>query len=183
MIIAIVSDRKLQTMLRFLTLVMLCAVIGVQIGFAKGESMKKEDFQVSVNGRHVELTPSPISKDGTWFVPLKPFAKQLGLKVEYPQGTEMVVLCGGVESELCVPLEFQNADEGAINIGGVTYVEPAHISKTFGFEVYKPSVNQLEVIHPTHLAPEFTLPDLDGAPRHLRDFRGKKTFLYVWGSW
>ena len=34
-----------------------------------------------------------------------------------------------------------------------------------------------------HLAPEFTLPDLEGTSKHLRDFRGKKTLLYVWGSW
>lgn len=183
MITAIVSGRKLQTMFGFLALVMLCAVVGVQIGFTKGEGMKKEDFQMSVDGHRVEFTVSPISKDGTWFVPLKPFAEQLGLKVEYSQGTEMVVLCGGVESELCVSLQFQSADDGAIDIDGATYVQPEHIAKTFGFEVYKPSANQLEVIHPTRLAPEFTLPDLEDIPRRLRDFRGKKTFLYVWGSW
>ena len=183
MIIATVSERKLKTLLRFLTFVVLCTVIGVQIGFTKGDSMKKEDFQVSVNGQRVEFTLSPISKDGTWFVPLKPFAEQLGLKVDYPQGTEMVVLCGGVESELCVPLKFQSGNEGAIDIGGVTYVEPAYISKTFGFQVDKPSANQVEVIYPIRLAPEFTLPDLEGTPRHLRDFRGKKTFLYIWASW
>ncbi len=183
MIIATVSDRKLKTMVGFLTLVMLCAVIGVQVGFTKGESMKKEDFQVSVNGQRVEFTLSPISKDGTWFVPLKPFAEQLGLKVEYPQGTEMMVLCGGVESELCVPLQFQDNKEGAVKINGVTYVEPTYISKTFDFEIYKASANRLEVIHPVHLAPKFTLLDLQDTPRSLRDFRGKKTFLYVWGSW
>ncbi len=183
MISAVVSGRKLKTMIGFLTLVMLYAVVGVQIGFTKGEDMKKEDFQVSVNGRRVEFTLSPISKDGTWFVPLKPFAEQLGLKVEYPQGTEMVVLCGGVEAELCVPLQFQDGEDGVVDIDGVTYLQPAPISETFGFETYKPSANRLEVIHPTRLAPEFTLPDLEGTPRHLRDFRGKKTFLYVWGSW
>ena len=183
MIIAIVLERKLQTMVGFLTLVMLCAVVGVQVGFTKGEGMKKADFQMSVDGQRVEFTPLPIFKDGTWLVPLKPFAEQLGLKVEYPPGTEMVVLCGGVESELCVPLGFQSGGDGAVEIDGVTYVQPAHISKTFGFEVYKTSANQLEVIHPIHLAPEFTLPDLEDIPRRLQDFRGKKTFLYVWGSW
>ncbi len=183
MIMAIGSDRNLKSLFRFLTLVMFCAVLGGQIGFAKGDDMKKEDFQVSVDGRRVEFNPSPVFKAGTWFVPLKPFAQQLGLKVEYPQGTEMVVLCGGVESELCVPLQFHNGEDGVVDIEGVTYLQPAHISKTFGFETYKPSTNQLEVIHPTRLAPEFTLPDLEGEPRHLRDFRGKKTFLYVWGSW
>ena len=183
MIIAIVLRRKLQTVVGFLTLVMLCAVVSVQTGFTKGESMKKADFQMSVDGRRVEFTPSPVFKDGTWLVPLKPFAEQLGLKIEYPPGTEMVVLCGGVESELCVPLRFQSAADGVVDVDGVTYLQPAHISKTFGFEVYKASANQLEVIHPTHLAPEFTLPDLEDIPRRLRDFHGKKTFLYVWGSW
>ena len=183
MIIAIVSGRKLQTLVGFLTLVMLSAVVGVQIGFTKGDSMKREGFQVSVNGRRVEFTLSPISKDETRFVPLKPFAEQLGLKVEYPQGTEMVVLCGGIESELCVPLQFQDGKEGAVNIDGVTYVQPAYLAKTFGFETYEASANTLEIIQPTHLAPEFTLSDLEGNPRHLNEFRGKKTFLYVWGSW
>ena len=183
MTIAIVLGRKLQTMFGFLTLVMLCAVVGVQIGFTKGEDMKKEDFQVLVDGRRVEFTASPVYKDGTWLVPLKPFAEQLGLKLEYPEGSGMVVLCGGVESELCVPLQFQDNKDGAVDIDGVTYIHPTHIAKVFGYEIYEASTNQLEVIHPIHLAPEFTLPDLEGNPRHLKEFRGKKTFLYVWGSW
>ena len=70
-----------------------------------------------------------------------------------------------------------------MDIGGVTYVGPAHIAETFGFEVYEGLANRLEITHPTHLAPEFALPDLMDTPRSLRDFRGKKTFLYVWGSW
>ena len=32
-------------------------------------------------------------------------------------------------------------------------------------------------------APEFTLPDLDGRPHALSDFRGKKTFLVAFASW
>lgn len=33
------------------------------------------------------------------------------------------------------------------------------------------------------LAPDFTLPDLDGAPHRLSDYRGKKVLLYCWSSW
>ena len=183
MISAIVSGRNLTSMVRFLMVVMLCLAVGVQIAFANGESMKKEDFQVSVDGQRVEFTPSPILKDGTWFVPLKPFAAQLGLKIEYPKGAEMVVLCGGVESELCVPLRFQDSKNGVAHIDGVPYVQPMNVTKPFDFQIYETSPNRLEVIHIMHLAPEFTLPDLENIPRRLRDFRGKKTFLYVWGSW
>ncbi len=32
-------------------------------------------------------------------------------------------------------------------------------------------------------APDFTLPDLDGRPHSLSDFRGKKIFLVSWASW
>jgi hypothetical protein len=32
-------------------------------------------------------------------------------------------------------------------------------------------------------APDFTLPDLDGTPHSLSDFRGKKVFLASWSSW
>jgi hypothetical protein len=32
-------------------------------------------------------------------------------------------------------------------------------------------------------APDFTLPDLDGRPHSLSDYRGKKVFLVSWASW
>ena len=32
-------------------------------------------------------------------------------------------------------------------------------------------------------APDFTLPDIDGNPHSLSDFRGKKVFLVTWASW
>jgi len=32
-------------------------------------------------------------------------------------------------------------------------------------------------------APDFTLPDLEGRPNSLSDYRGKKVFLVSWASW
>jgi hypothetical protein len=32
-------------------------------------------------------------------------------------------------------------------------------------------------------APDFTLPDLEGRPHALRDYRGRKVFLVSWASW
>jgi AhpC/TSA family len=32
-------------------------------------------------------------------------------------------------------------------------------------------------------APDFTLPDLEGRPHSLADYRGKKVFLVSWASW
>ena len=33
------------------------------------------------------------------------------------------------------------------------------------------------------LAPDFTLPDMNGKPHSLKDFRGKKVLLLTWASW
>ena len=33
------------------------------------------------------------------------------------------------------------------------------------------------------VAPDFTLPDLEGNRHSLSDYRGRKVFLYAWASW
>ena len=33
------------------------------------------------------------------------------------------------------------------------------------------------------VAPDFTLPDINGKPHSLRDFRGQKVLLLTWASW
>lgn len=190
MILAI-SLRRLGRIVGFivLTTALFCAV-GLRVGLAEEENMSREDLQITIDAQRVTFAAPPILREDKWFVPLEPFAKQLGLKVEYPEGAKMAVLCGGA-SELCVPLEFQDialepsigSHKGVVDIGGVTYVQPELVTEPFGFEIYEVSANRLEVIQAMHLAPEFTLPDLEGTPRHLQDFRGKKTLLYVWGSW
>ena len=173
-----------------LTTALFCAV-DLRVGLAEEKDMSRDDFQITIDAQRVAFAVPPVLREDKWFVPLEPFAKQLGLKVEYPEGAKMAVLCGGGASELCVPLEFQDialqasvgSHKGVVDIDGVTYVQPARVTEPFGFEIYEVSANRLEVVQPMHLAPEFTLPDLEGTPRRLQDFRGKKTLLYVWGSW
>ena len=176
-------NHKTHHALKFAVLVALSCLIGLRIGSTERDDMKRTNFQVSIDTQPVTFIAPPVLKDGIWLVPLEHFAEQLGLKVEYPEGEEMVVLCGGEESELCVPLRFQGSKDGAIDIDGVTYARPVSIAEPFGFEIYATSPNAMEIIQPEHLAPEFTLPDLQDTPKDLRDFREKKTLLYVWGSW
>ena len=171
---------------RALTLLMFTALfygMGLQVGTTQEDDMQRDNFQISIDAQRLTFIAQPILKDDIWLVPLEGFAEHLGLKVEYPEGEKMVVLCGGTESELCVPLQFQDGKDGVVAIDGVAYARPARVAEPFGFNIYEASPDRLEVIQSSHLAPEFTLPDLQGTPRRLRDFRGKKTFLYVWGSW
>ena len=179
---AIVTLRSIGTWFAMLVAALTC-IVGVWMGLTEEGNMNEKDFQISIGAQRVTFAAPPILKDGNWLVPLEPFAKRLGLKVEYPEGAEMVVLCGGVASERCVPLEFQDSGKGVVDIDGVTYVQPVLVAEPFGFQVYEVSASRLEVVQPMHLAPEFTLPDLEGTPKRLHDFRGKKTLLYVWGSW
>ena len=160
--------------LTLITFVMLTfATVSLQAAPAK-------KLRVSMDNQLVTFTSPPLLKDGTWLVPLDSFCKQLGLKVEYPAGEKIAVICGNGKSELCVPLQF---GENVLKIEGIAYTEPVHVAEPFGFEIYHASVNRIAVIRPEQLAPEFTLPALDDTPKHLRDFRGKKTLLYIWGSW
>ena len=154
-----------------------CIVLSFTIGLQTAPAKK---LQISIDNQRITWTSAPIFKNGAWLVPLESFCKQLGLKVEYPDGGEMAVICDEGESELCVPLQF---GEGVFNIDSIAYTKLESITQPFDFEIYKVSKTQLEVISPEYLAPEFTLPDLNGDPTRLQDFRGKKTLLYIWGSW
>lgn len=154
-----------------------CAMMSFAIALQAAQTDK---IQILIDNQPATFTPTPISKDGVWLVPIEPFCKQLGLKVEYPESTEMAVICGGGEAELCVPINF---GEDVFSINNVNYAKIETITKPFGYEIYNSSDTQLEVIHPEQLAPAFTLPDLEDNPRPLKSFRGKKTLLYIWGSW
>ncbi|MYG00362.1 hypothetical protein F4212_14695 [Candidatus Poribacteria bacterium] len=139
-----------------------------------------EKLKVSIDNKLITFASAPIFKDSTWLVPLEDLCQQLELKVEYPENGEIAVICGSGESELCVPLQFGTE---AFNIDNVTYAKLESIATPFGFEIYRASESHIEIIRSEQLAPQFTLPDLDDTPKHLQDFRGKKTLLYIWGSW
>lgn len=139
-----------------------------------------KQLQISVDNQLVTFASPPIHKDNAWLVPIDSVCKKLGLKVEFPENSKMAVICGDENAELCVPLIF---GETAFDIDGVSYAKLENITKEFGFEIYKVSDMKFEIIRPQQLATIFTLPDLDDTPRSLQDFRGKKTLLYIWGSW
>ena len=138
------------------------------------------DLKVSIDSKLITFSTAPILKNGAWLVPIESLCKQLELKVEVPDSGEMVVICGGGESELCVPLKL---GESAFKIDKIIFAKPKDIIEPFGFEIYKITDTELDIVRPEQLAPTFTLSDLDDTPKRLKDFRGKKTLLYIWGSW
>jgi hypothetical protein len=161
----------------------------------KGAAMEK--LEILINGQSITLKSPPVRKDGHWLVPLEAFSEQIGAKVEYPEGANMAAICGtggdASGGELCVQLRFGDGAKGAFRLDGIAYAMPTAIVEPFGFQVHTPSTNRIEIVRGNgmvgienaigHLAPELTLPDLDGKPRRFSDFRGKKTLFYVWASW
>ena len=154
-----------------------CIILSLAAGL---HASPVRNLKVSIDNKLVTFSTSPIFTNGMWLVPIETLCKRLGLEVETPDGEKMVVICGSGESELCVPLPL---GERAFSIDNVTYAKLEDLTEPFGFEIYKTSETELEIVRPEQLAPKFTLPDLDDTPKRLQDFREKKTLLYIWGSW
>jgi hypothetical protein len=101
-----------------------------------------------------------------------------------PQG-----VCRGA---LCYPLAQSRQSEFVRDESGKSWFNLTELAKLMGqpvahdsarsawyFGVRSDQHRQLASLE----APDFTLPDLNGKPHSLSDFRGKKVFLVTWASW
>lgn len=91
-------------------------------------------------------------------------------------------LCRG---EACVPLPGDGSwtdSEGRIDIAAFARREgrPLVRDEQHGIWAFGPRAQQEQT---DELAPDFTLPDIDGELHSLADYRGRKVFLYTWGSY
>ena len=154
-----------------------CVILSIATGLS---ASPVSNLKVTIDSKLISFPTPPIFKNGAWLVPIETLCKQLGLKVETPNAEDMVVICGSGELELCVPLKL---GESAFKIDKIIFAKPKDIIEPFGFEIYSGSDTELDIVRPERLAPTFTLSDLDDTPKRLQDFRGKKTLLYIWGSW
>jgi hypothetical protein len=99
---------------------------------------------------------------------------------------------GVCRDELCFPLpkarqqEFvhKDADGSWFNItafAALVHQSVAH-DATLGTWYFGLRADQRQQLTSLQ-APDFTLPDLQGKPHRLSDFRGKKILLVTWASW
>jgi hypothetical protein len=114
--------------------------------------------------------------DHLWLAPAD-FARATGWKLE-TQG-----LCRG---DACVQLNpaWRNS-QGQLDLcafarhmGQPVVHETAQNAYAFG-----ESAGTRHAALASGVAPDFTLPDLDGKLHSLSDYRGKKVFLFSWGSY
>ena len=162
-----------------MTKIILSSILIMSIGIAaNAEPIRK--FMVSIDNQTIDFPSPAILQENEWLVPLAPICEKLGLTIKSHEEQNMLVICGTDDSELCVPLQL---DTDVFHIDGSNYTKLKNITQPFGYQIYRYSKDQIEIIRPEQLAPSFTLPDLNGIPVNLQDFQGKKTLLYIWGSW
>ncbi len=162
-------------MIKLILPIILIMSIGIA---ANAEPIRK--FAVSIDNQIIDFPSPAILQESEWLVPLDPICKKLGLTVKAQEEQNMLAVCGTGDSELCVPLQL---DTDVFHIDGTNYTKLENITQPFGYEIYRYSKDKLEIIRPGQLAPSITLPDLNDIPVRLQDFQGKKTLLYIWGSW
>lgn len=137
-----------------------------------------------LNGGHATTLPRGQEMGGDLWLPLLDLAPATGWELK-PEG-----VC---RDEACIPVTDTLADEILSEADGETwfnltafarYVEQpvAYDPGTRAWSFGPPAYEQQSRTG-TGLAPDFTLPDFEGRPHALSDYRGKKVFLLTWASW
>jgi hypothetical protein len=140
---------------------------------------------VIFDGKSTELSaPSPITASTDLWVTLGDLTRATGFVVK-PEG-----VC---RKELCFPLPKNRKAEFLAKRGNTQWFNLSAFARLLHQPVAhddalsawyfgpRPEVqnNYLGSLQ----APNFTLPDTDGEPHSLADFRGKKVLIITWASW
>ena len=98
---------------------------------------------------------------------------------------------GACRGDVCVPIprgregEFRRERPARFNLAALARLlgQPVVHDFAYGVWFFGESADVRSRAMRTLRAPDFTLPDLDGRPHALADYRGKKVFLVFWASW
>ena len=98
---------------------------------------------------------------------------------------------GACRGDVCVPIprgreeEFLRERPARFNIAGLARLlgQPVVRNEAHGVWSFGESAADRSSAMRSLQAPDFTLPDLEGRPHSLADYRGQKVFLVFWASW
>jgi hypothetical protein len=138
--------------------------------------MDEPNFTIIDDGRIAQVA---ASIDGDQ-VGLSPAALHAALGWELkPQG-----LC---KDDRCVPVKAQKGriDASGADLAAVAAVlgRPLALDVAERVACFGTAAMERAAQLASLAAPEFTLPDLDGVPHSLSDYRGKKVLLVAYASW
>lgn len=128
------------------------------------------------DGHTIELAGA-TGEDGELWVDAAELARATGWTLE-PEG-----MCHGSR---CVPLPPGREDdlvrEGRVNFTAFARHLGAPVVTSDSAGAWAIGAEPQGILAGKQ-APDFELPDLDGNPHRLSDFRGRKVFLASWASW
>ena len=92
---------------------------------------------------------------------------------------------GMCQAELCVPLPASAVRDGRVDAAAFWRLLGGPVAHDAAGEtwVLGAGAEQRNAALAGLIAPDFTLPDLAGAPHTLSALRGNKVFLSTWASW
>jgi hypothetical protein len=137
------------------------------------------------DGKATEVsTPAPAIPSNDLWITFEELTRATGFEVK-PQG-----VC---RKELCFPLPSARKSEFIFKGGKVEWFnvsafarllhQPVAFDRTLATWYFGPRPEVQNNFLSSFQAPNFTLPDMEGKPHSLSDFRGKKVLIVTWASW
>ncbi len=100
---------------------------------------------------------------------------------------------GVCRENICVPLPVERQDRFIEGMGWARRFNLAEFARLIEQPFAHDGAHDIWYFGPagwewkqrlaSHQAPDFTLPDFEGKPHWLADYKGKKLFLLAWASW
>jgi hypothetical protein len=158
--------------------VMVCLPIAV--GAFASEAGRRT---VIYDSRMTEVGPPPatLNTDALW-VTLADLKRATGFVIK-PQGVCRDELCFPIPKARRSAFLFKQRTTTWFNLSEFARLLRQPAAREASTWYFGPRPDEQNAFVSSLVAPDFKLPDMNGKPHSLSDFRGKKVLLLTWASW